>query len=262
MLLLENKTAILYGGGGHIGSTVARVFAREGARVLLTGRTLDTLEATAREIVSDGGQADTAQVDATDPDGVEAHLASVVEQAGGVDVSFNMIGIPAVQGQELSALPLDDYLQPIELGARAHFITATAAARHMTERGRGVVMAITATPSRLALPLVGGFGTANSAIEGMLRTLAAEVGPKGVRVCWLRSAGSPESWGPDVPVDADGQPTGLSATDYLEKLRQDTLLKRFPTLSEVGEAAALLASDRASAMTGATANITCGQIVD
>lgn len=105
---------------------------------------------------------------------VEAHLASVVEQTGGVDVSFNMIGIPAVQGQELSALSLDDYLQPIELGARAHFITATAAARHMTDRGSGVIMAITATPSRLALPLVGGFGTANSAIEGMLRTLAAE----------------------------------------------------------------------------------------
>jgi NAD(P)-dependent dehydrogenase (short-subunit alcohol dehydrogenase family) len=153
-------------------------------------------------------------------------------------------------------------MQPIELGARTHFITATTAARHMATRGRGVIIAITATPSRLALPLVGGFGTACSAIEGMLRTLAAEVGSKGVRVCWLRSAGSPETFGPDVAVDAEGQPVGLSDTDYLEMLRQDTLLKRFPRLSEVGEAAVLMASDRASAMTGATANITCGQIVD
>jgi enoyl-[acyl-carrier-protein] reductase (NADH) len=132
----------------------------------------------------------------------------------------------------------------------------------MTGRGRGVIMAITAAPARLALPLVGGFGTSCSAIEGMLRTLAAEVGPKGVRVCWLRSAGSPETFLPDEAVDADGQPAGLSDTDYLAMLRQNTLLKRFPRLSEVGDAAALMASDRASAMTGATANITCGQIVD
>lgn len=108
----------------------------------------------------------------------------------------------------------------------------------------------------------GGFGTACSAIEGMLRTLAAEVGPRGVRVAWLRSAGSPESFGPEVGADSDGQPSGLSDGDYLGAIREATLLKRFPRLAEVGEAAALIASDRASAMTGAAANITCGQVVD
>jgi 3-oxoacyl-[acyl-carrier protein] reductase len=261
-VLLDDKTAIIYGGAGQIGGVVARVFAREGARVFLAGRTLDTLDAVADDIASAGGHASTAKVDATDPPSVEAHFAAVARQADGVDISFNVIGIPAVQGQRLVDMPLDDYLGPIELGARTQFITATTAARHMTERGRGVVMAITATPSRLALPLVGGFGTASSAIEGMLRTLAAEVGASGVRVCWLRSAGSPESWGPEVEVDGDGQPTGLSDGDYLEVLRQATLLKRFPRVAEVAEAAALLASDRASAMTGATANVTCGQFVD
>ena len=261
-MLLENKTAVLYGGGGHVGVAVARAFAREGARLFLAGRTLDQLEAIASEIVSAGGRANTAQVDATDPEAVDAHFASVVDQAGGVDVSFNMIGIADVQGRELADMPLDDYMRPIELGARTQFITATTAARHMTGRGRGVIMAITAAPARLATPLVGGFGSACSAIEGMLRTLAAELGPRGVRVCWLRSAGSPEAWLPDGAIDADGQPTDLSPTDYLETLRQDTLLKRFPNLAEVGEAAALLASDRASAMTGAAANITCGQVAD
>jgi len=66
----------------------------------------------------------------------------------------------------------------------------------------------------------------------------------------------------DEAIDANGQPTGPSGTDYLETLRQDTLLKRFPSLAEVGEAAVLLASDHASAMTGAAANITCGQVAD
>lgn len=65
-----------------------------------------------------------------------------------------------------------------------------------------------------------------------------------------------------MAVDADGQPAAHSDTDYLEILRRNTLPKRFPRLSEVGDAAALMASDRASAMTGATANVTFGQIVD
>jgi enoyl-[acyl-carrier-protein] reductase (NADH) len=67
---------------------------------------------------------------------------------------------------------------------------------------------------------------------------------------------------PAKATDADGQPRVLSSTDYLESLRQATLLKRFPTLAEVGEAAAFVASDRASATTGAAANITCGQFAD
>lgn len=260
-MLLENKTAILYGAAGHIGSTVARVFAREGARVFLAGRTLGTLDAVASSIVATGGHAETARVDATDVQSVGTHFASVADRAGGVDISFNMVGLPSSQGQELARLSLEDYMRPIEIGSRTHFITATAAARHMRERGRGIIMGITATPSRLALPLVGGFGTAHSAIEGMLRTLAAEVGPSGVRVCWLRSAGTPETFKPDLAVDADRRSAGRD-TNYLEMLRRNTLLKRFPTLAEVGEAAALMASDRASAITGATANITCGQIVD
>jgi len=131
-MLLENKTAILYGGGGHIGSTVARIFAREGARVFLAGRTLDPLDSIASEIVAAGGQAGTAQVDATDPKRVEAHFASVVDQAGGVDISFNLIALADVQGQELADMSLDDYMRPLALGARTHFITATTAARHMT----------------------------------------------------------------------------------------------------------------------------------
>jgi 3-oxoacyl-[acyl-carrier protein] reductase len=259
-MLLEGKTAIIYGASGHVGGAVARVFAREGADVFLAGRTPEALARVAHEI--GGSAAHTAQVDASEPSAVERHFSSVVSQAGGVDISFNLIGLDDVQGQELASLSLKQYLRPVELGARSHFLTATAAARHMTERGRGVIMELTATPARLALPLVGGFGAACAAIEGMLRTLAAEIGPKGVRVCWLRSAGSPESFEPDFAADSDGQPAGLSDTDYLEILRQQTLLKRLPRVVEVAEAAALIASDRASAMTGATANVTCGQIVD
>jgi len=100
--LLENKTAILYGGGGHVGAAVARAFAREGARVVLTGRTAATLDAVASQIDVDGGRLETAQVDATDPHQVEAHFASVVDRTGGVDVSFNMWASPKCKARRWS----------------------------------------------------------------------------------------------------------------------------------------------------------------
>lgn len=252
-MLLENKTAILYGAGGHIGRAVAEAFAHEGAKLFLTGRNSQPLQAIADELGNGGGKAEVAEVDALDAESVDAHLTTVVEKTGGLDISFNMISLKDVQGQELAAMSIEDNMKPIEIAARSQFITATAAARHMTKRGRGVIMTITATPARLALPLVGGFGTACGTIEGMMRTLAAEVGPKGVHVCWLRSAGSPESFPPDASI-AD--------PEFQEKIRTSTLLKRFPKLDEIGGAAALMASDRAGAMTGAAFNITCGQIVD
>ena len=74
-MLLERKNAIIYGGGGAIGSAVARAFSREGARVYLAGRTLETLEKAAEVIRGDGGQAQTAQLDALDEKAVDARGA-------------------------------------------------------------------------------------------------------------------------------------------------------------------------------------------
>jgi 3-oxoacyl-[acyl-carrier protein] reductase len=261
-MLLKGKTAILYGAAGHIGRSVAEAFARDGARLVLVGRNRAPLETLANALRSHASDVEFASVDATDAAAVRDHLDEVISKVGQLDISFNMISLQDVQGRELVEMSLDDYMWPIEIAARTQFITATAAARHMVKNGRGVIMAITATPSRLALPLVGGFGTACGVVEGMMRTLAAEVGPKGVRVCWLRSAGSPESFGPQSATDVDGEAAGLTDDGYLETIRQATLLKRFPRLAEVGAAATLLASDRASTMTGAALNVTCGQIVD
>ena len=90
--LLDNKTAVIYGAGGAIGGAVARAFAREGARVFLTGRDVAKVDAVADEIIGAGGAAETAQVDALDENAVDEHLAAVVERAGSVDISLNAIG--------------------------------------------------------------------------------------------------------------------------------------------------------------------------
>src|SRR6478672_3569487 len=135
-LLLENKNAVIYGAGGSIGGAVARVFAREGARVFLAGRTPASLDAVAEEIRSAGGAAETAQVDALDERAVDEHADAVAADAGGIDISFNLIAHPYTHGIALAEMAVDDFLAPVLTAARTTFLTARAAARHMTPGAR------------------------------------------------------------------------------------------------------------------------------
>lgn len=261
-MLLETKSAVIYGGGGAVGGAVARAFAREGARVFLAGRTLAKVEAVAKEITEAGGVAEAAQVDALDEQAVERHVDDVAEKAGSIDILFNAIGMQDVQGRPLHEMMLEDFTRPIMIATRTQFLTARAAARRMVERGSGVIMTITAGPARRAFPNVGGFDTACAAIEALWRTFAAELGPHGVRLVVVGSAGSPDT--PDVQetLELHARATGKSFEEVLADSGSDTLLGRLPRVAEVANAATIMASDRASAMTGVIANVTCGYIVD
>ncbi|SMF49206.1 Short-chain alcohol dehydrogenase of unknown specificity, partial [Cellulosimicrobium cellulans J1] len=94
---LDGKNAVVYGAVGSMGSAVSRAFAAAGARVFLAGRTAATLDALADEIRAAGGRAETAVVDATVKESVDAHAAAVVERAGSLDVSFNAVAYDALQ---------------------------------------------------------------------------------------------------------------------------------------------------------------------
>ncbi|MEO1199979.1 MAG: SDR family oxidoreductase [Pseudomonadota bacterium] len=261
-MFLSGKNAVIYGAGGSIGRRVAAAFASDGAAVHLCGRNAGPIQRVADAVHAAGGTATVSTVDALDAAEVRDHADEIEASAGPIDISFNLIGVEDDQGTTLTKMSKADFLRPITIGAEAHFTTATEAARRMEVRGTGVILALTATPSRLALPLVGGFGAYCCAIEGFYRGLATEIGPAGVRVTWLRSAGSPETFNDDVAADEHGDKAGLAHSDYLEQMRNATLLKRFPRAEEIADAAALAASDRASAMTAAAINVTCGQIAD
>ena len=258
-MLLEDKNAVIYGGGGAIGGAVARAFAREGARVFLAGRTVARLDEVAAEIRSGGGLAETARVDALDEQAVEEHVGAVVDQAGSVDVSFNAISIRDVQLTPLVGMSREDFMSPIVTGTTTHLLTARAAARRMAERGSGVILTLSASAVRAYVPgvYVGGFGVACTAIEALTKQLAAEVGPSGIRVNCLRSEGIPESW-EGASTEDWSAPTG----EIEAFLKQRSLLGRVTTLADVGNAAAFLASDRAGATTGTVLNLTSGTVVD
>jgi 3-oxoacyl-[acyl-carrier protein] reductase len=211
-MLLQNKTAVVYGGGGAIGGAVARAFAREGARVFLAGRTLAKLDRVAAEIVAAGGTAETAIVDALDGNAVDRHADAVAA------------------------------------------------------RGAGVILTLSTPGSRMAGVGFLGYGVTCGAVETFSRILTGELGPSGIRVVCLRPDAIPEA----ASTSHSGrvfrgfaERTGVSVEAMLaDRARTGTLLRRLPTLAEVANAAAFVASDGAGAMTGAIVNLTCGSLVD
>ena len=254
-MLLQDRNAVIYGGGGSIGGAVARAFAREGARVFLAGRTETTLEAVAGAIRAGGGEADTAVVDALDGEAVDRHADAVAAQAGSIDISFNLIAHPFTHGVPLAEMDADDFMAPVETAARSMFITARAAARHMVPRRSGVILAF-GGPGDRSGPMrdyyLGGTQVAFDAIEAMRRQLAAELGPHGIRVVTLASGGVPETF----PEGFEGR------GEIAEMIAAQTLLGRAATLEDVGNAAVFAASDWARTLTAAIVNVSCGALID
>jgi NAD(P)-dependent dehydrogenase (short-subunit alcohol dehydrogenase family) len=132
-MMLKDKVAVIYGGGGAIGGAVARAFGREGAKVFLAGRRQAAVEAVAKDIVSAGGSAQAAEVDALDEQAVDKHLQSVIDKAGRVDISFNAIGIPDTEilGVPLTEMDAGQFSLPITTYTTSYFLTARLAARQM-----------------------------------------------------------------------------------------------------------------------------------
>lgn len=264
--MLQGKNAVVYGGGGAIGSAVARAFGREGARVFLAGRTLSRLEDVAAEISGAGGTAEVAEVDALDETAVEEHADAVAAQAGGIDVTLNAVGIPHVQGPPLAELSAGDFAHPVTAYTRTNFLTAKAVARHMARQRSGVVLTLSTPGSRLAGRGFLGYGVTCAAIEAFSRILAGELGPSGIRVVCLRPDAIPEAAADSHVGDVfEGfaERAGTTVETMLaERARTGTLLGRSPTLAQVAEVAAFVASDRAGAMTGAIVNLSAGLLVD
>ena len=246
-MLLEDKAAVIYGAGA-IGSAVARAFAREEARVFLAGRTPTRLEEVAEQIRATGGVAETAQVDALDARAINEHADAVASEAGGIDISFNLISHGDVQGTPLVEMPLADFEQPVATALRTTFLTSQAAARHMIRRGSGVILMFGGYGDPPRGYYLGGLQVAFQAMDTLRNQLASELGPHGIRALTIQTGGVTEV----LPADFEGR----------EKIVDDivgrTMLNRAATLDDVGNVAAFAASDWARTMTATKLNITAG----
>ncbi|MGA6924393.1 MAG: SDR family oxidoreductase, partial [Desulfosarcina sp.] len=173
---------------------------------------------------------------------------------------------PHVQGTPFKELSLQDFTHPISAYTRTNFLTAKAVARHMVKQGSGVILTLSTPGARMTGQGFLGNGVASAAIEAFSRILAGELGPSGIRVVCLRPDAIPEAVAMShtrAAFEGMAKAAGTTVEAMLtERARTGTLLKRFPMLAEVADYAAFAASDRAGAMTGAIANLSCGSLVD
>jgi len=266
--MLKDKVAVIYGAGGGIGGAAARAFASEGARVFLAGRRLAAVEVVAKDVVSAGGSAEAAQVDALDEQSLDGHLQAVVAKAGRVDVSFNAVGIASLYDAGILGVPLTDlaarhFTLPVTTLVNSYFLTARLAARHMIPNRSGVIMTVTALHSRTGIPLVGGYGPAQAAKEALTRDLSAELAPQGIRVVGLRPHAMPETpTFQDAFEQGGAKASGMTWEQWQEVLASRTHTRRLMTLEETTNMAVFMASDKAAGMTGTTVNLTMGSLDD
>lgn len=265
-MLLKGRNAVIYGGSGAIGGAAARVFAREGAKVFLVGRTQARLDKVARDIAAAGGEAETAQLDVLDEAAVGEHASAVAANAGSIDIVLNATSMMHDQGTLLAGLSQDAFMLPINGFLRPLFITSKAVAPHMGKNGPGVILTLTAPAARMTMPGHLGHIVSCAGTEAFSRALAGELAAHNVRVICIRphaiadaaEAGSYTG----VLFAPKAKAAGLSVSEWIDCAAQGTMLKRLPTLADVAETAAFLASDRAGAMTATVVNLTCGAVVD
>jgi 3-oxoacyl-[acyl-carrier protein] reductase len=247
---LDGKVAVVYGAGA-IGGAVARAFAEAGARVFVGDRTGAKAEALAAEIEAAGGAARGLEVDALDEASVGHFVEAVADEAGRLDVSFNLISVGDVQGTPLVEMDWADFMRPVEAAVRSNFLTVNAAVPHMARGGGGVVLFFGGAGDPVPNYSIGGFQVALHAVETMRRQYASELGAAGIRFVTLRTGGIPES----IPDPARRE-------EFTEKLASITMTGRAATRADVGAVAAFVASDAARAMTAATVNVSAGALID
>ncbi|MGH3148089.1 MAG: SDR family NAD(P)-dependent oxidoreductase [Rubrobacter sp.] len=256
---LSGKNALVFAATGAIGGEVARTFAREGARVWLSGRDAAALEKVARSVLDDRGEATIEVVDATDPVAVEAYVGRVVEEAGRIDAVFNAIGLPPVElGYPASSVTQDFelFMKPLRIVLGSAFLTSReVAARMVGQEGGGSIVTLSATLSVMAAPFMANIAAACGAIEAMTRSLAGEFGPSGVRVNCVRGNAMPET----RTIQETG--AGLARISGDAPQMAPPTLGRPITVSETAQTAAFLASDASSGMTGQVVTVSAGAFV-
>lgn len=258
-ILLQNKHAVIFGAGGAVGTAAAREFAAQGATVFLSGRTRNSVEQVAADIHREGGVAYAAEVDALDEQAVNHYLDGVVQEAGSIDILLNVMGPQPKDysnGTNTLELPLEQFLVPLTALVPSQFITARAAARYMVQQHSGVILFVTAGLDSAKAPNVTAIGAAFGAMEALMRCLATDLGPAGVRVVGIHS-------GPMIDTRTIRQ--GIERTvnpQIVSRLEQATLLKSLTTAADTARVAAFLASDGARTITGTMVNASCGRIID
>ncbi|QLJ04046.1 glucose 1-dehydrogenase [Streptomyces sp. NEAU-sy36] len=239
--LLAGKVAFVTGAGRGIGAAAARLFAREGARVLLAARTRTELETVAEDIRAAGGTADHVVCDLADPSSVRAAVECAVELYGRLDVAFNNGAITGAPGP-LEAMSEADLDEVYAVDLKGQWVAMAAEVEAMrASAGRGAIVNNSSLTSFQATPELPAYAAMKRAVNSLTESAAVAYGPEGIRV----NAVAPGTTLTEMVRQNEAANPGL-----LDQLKERTPLRRAGVPDEVAEAAAWLLSDRASYVTG------------
>jgi meso-butanediol dehydrogenase / (S,S)-butanediol dehydrogenase / diacetyl reductase len=241
---LDGRVAIVSGGGTGIGAATARLFAAEGAKVVVTGRRPEPIETVAAEV---GGQAVAG--DTSDEEHVRTAVAAAREAYGGLDVVVANAGKGF--GGAVADVEDDQWHRTLDVNLTGAFRLARAAIPSLIERGGGSIVLVSSTAA-----LVSGMGNAayeasKAAMLGLARSIAVGYGPDGIRANTL-CPGWVETPMGDRSMQEVMAERGISLDEAYRILTQHTPLRRPATAKEIATCILFLASDESSIVSGTT----------
>jgi NAD(P)-dependent dehydrogenase (short-subunit alcohol dehydrogenase family) len=239
--LLTGKVVLITGASRGIGAAAARLFAAEGATVVLAARSADALERVAAQVRAGGGTAGTVALDLADPASIRAAVDHVERSYGRLDGAFNN-GAAIQQPGPLDTTSDEDIDQQFAVNFRSHWTAMTAQAALMRRGGGGAIVGTSSVGSRRANPALPAYGAMKRALNSLTETAAVTWAPHGIRVNAIAPGGTATDMVEAWEAAAPGTVARISASIPLGRMAQPR---------EVAEAAAWLLSDRASMVTGA-----------
>lgn len=248
MRILEGKTAVITGASSGIGRAAARLFAREGARLVVTARRGAELDTLVAEINEEGGEAVALAGDITDESTARALAETAVKSFGGLDIAFNNAGTLGEMAPA-AEISLSGWRETIDVNLTSAFACVRHQLPAMLERGGGsIVFTSTFVGHVLGFPGMAAYAAAKAGIVGLARVVAAEYGPQGIRANTMLVGGT------DTPMGRIVADTP-EARSFVASLHA---LKRIADPDEIARAALFLASDQAGFVTGSAFSVDGG----
>jgi NAD(P)-dependent dehydrogenase (short-subunit alcohol dehydrogenase family) len=252
----SKRTIIVTGGGFGIGRAISLGFGREGANVVLASRSKPNLEAVAAELRALGTDPTVAPLDVRDEAAVESMVKASEERYGSIDVLVNNSGIsgPTALVSEITA---EGWRETLEVNLTGAFLCAKHVARGMIARNRGAIVNISSIAGRIGYALRSPYAASKWGMIGFSHSLAAELGPHGIRVNAVLPGPTQGKRVEDV-IAARARAQGQSIEETMKFFTRDLPLGRMVTEDEVASAVLFLASDDAETITGQALNVDSG----